>query len=172
MDAMAVSVARGAAAQEVRARDAVALAVVFGLTQALMPTLGWLIGSRFGSSFVLWEHWIAFVLLAGIGTKMLWDARKVRSEPEAVPEQPFSLQVLLVLGVATSIDAFAAGVSLPLLGLPLWPSVAVIGVVTAVLSTVGLFIGVRFRSVLGRSLDVLGGLVMLGLAGWALVSGL
>lgn len=172
MDAVAVSVARGVVATQVRLRDAAAVAVIFGGIHALTPTLGWLVGSRFGSFVHSWEHWIAFVLLGGIGMKMLWDARQARGEPDAIPEQPFALRVLLVLGVATSIDAFAAGISLPLLGLPLWPSVAVIGVVTAALSVAGLFIGYRFRLLLGRSLDVLGGVVLIGLAVKALVTGL
>lgn len=172
MDAVAVSVATGVVATRVRVRDAIAVAVIFGGIHAITPTLGWLVGSRFGSSVHSWEHWIAFVLLGGIGVKMLWDARKAHDEPEAAPKQPFALKVLLVLGVATGIDAVAAGISLPMLGLPLWPSVAVIGVVTGVLSVAGLFIGYRFRFLLGRSLDVLGGLVLLGLAVKALVVGL
>ncbi len=172
MDAMAVAVARGVAVSEVRIRDAVALAVVFGGLQALMPALGWLVGAGFGASMRSWDHWLAFALLAGIGAKILWDAREARTKPLAVPKQPFALRVLLVLGVATSIDAFAAGISLPMLGLTLWPTVAVIGVVTAVLSLVGLAVGFRFRLLLGRGLDVLGGLVLIGLALKALVTGL
>ncbi len=137
-----------------------------------MPALGWLIGSGVGPMLRAWEHWVAFVLLSAIGAKMLWDARKGPDGGLPSDDEPFAIRVLLLLGVATSIDAFAAGISLPMLGLELWPSVVVIGVVTAALSLIGLILGYRFRLLLGRSLDVLGGLVLVGLGTKVLVMGL
>ncbi|HWV38058.1 MAG TPA: manganese efflux pump MntP family protein [Vulgatibacter sp.] len=171
MDAAAVSASRGMAASRIRIRHAVLVATFFGGFQALMPLVGWLAGSRVGPLLGGWDRWIAFVLLAGIGAKMLWEAHS----PEEVPdpghdEKLFGLRVMFLLAVATSIDALAAGFTLPLLGAPLLPSIVTIGVVTAVLSVAGLVAGRRFGALLGRRLDAAGGVVLVGLAIKSLIS--
>lgn len=162
MDATAVSAARGLAVQRVRPRDVLLVATLFGGFQALMPLLGWLLGSRLGPLVQAWDHWIAFVLLGAIGGRMLWEARGA-PEASSEPRDPFGLRVMLVLSVATSIDAFAVGITLPMLDAPLALSLATIGVTTAALSAVGVLAGRRFGTLLGRRLDVLGGLVLIGL---------
>lgn len=172
MDAMAVSAARGFAAPALRVRDVLSVALFFGGFQALMPLIGWFLGDAFGSVVSAWDHWIAFVLLGAIGAKMLWEARTL---PDAEPSAEggaqqaasgpdlFAPRVLVVLAIATSIDALAAGITLPLLGAPLLVSVASIGFVTALLSALGIVAGRRFGDVLGRRLDVFGGLVLMAL---------
>jgi putative Mn2+ efflux pump MntP len=165
MDATAVAAARGLAAERVRPGDAARVAVLFGGFQALMPLFGWLLGRRLGRAVAAWDHWIAFVLLAGIGAKMIHEAATKRAESAPAPAtELFRWRVLLVLAVATSIDAFAAGVTLPMLRAPLGASLVTIGLTTATLSTLGLYAGRRFGAVLGRRLDMLGGvlLVLLG----------
>jgi putative Mn2+ efflux pump MntP len=162
MDATAVAAARGLAAPHVRARHVLLVGLLFGGAQALMPLLGYLIGDRLGDLFARWDHWVAFALLTGIGGKMLWEARGGR-EDEETEGDPFDLRLLLVLAVATSIDAFAVGITLPLLGAPLLLSLATIGITTAVLSGAAVVLGRRFGTKLGRRLDVLGGLVLVGL---------
>ena len=164
MDATAVSAARGMAVPEVRPRHAALVALFFGGFQALMPVVGWLVGARVGPLVEQWDHWIAFVLLAAIGAKMLWEARgtngKVTPRGE---EELFGLRVMLALAVATSIDALAVGITLPLLDAPFALSVATIGVTTAVLCVAGLFLGRRAGAMFGRRLDALGGLILIGL---------
>jgi len=164
MDATAVSAARGCAAQSVRARDVLRVALFFGGFQALMPGIGWLLGNSMGSAVGAWDHWIAFGLLGAIGGKMLWEARgAAEAEPAAPSVDLFATRVLLLLAVATSIDALAAGITLPLLDAPLLFSLASIGVITALLSALGMLVGRRFGSVLGRRLDAFGGLVLVAL---------
>lgn len=165
MDATAVSAARGLTTPQILPRHVVRVAVFFGGFQALMPLIGWVVGSRVGPLVEAWDHWIAFVLLSAIGGKMLWEARSAK-DPEASDadrSDPFGLKVMLVLAVATSIDALAVGITLPMLDAPLLLSVATIGVTTALLSALGLLVGRRFGALLGRRLDIAGGLVLIGL---------
>jgi len=164
MDATAVSAARGMAVPKVRPRHVALVAIFFGGFQALMPVIGWLLGSRVGPLVEAWDHWIAFVLLAAIGAKMLWESR----DPKAASgyrteDEVFGLRVMLALAVATSIDALAVGITLPMLDAPFALSVATIGVTTAVMCVAGLLLGRRAGAMLGRRLDVLGGLILIGL---------
>ena len=163
MDATAVSAARGVATPKILPRHVLLVAAFFGGFQALMPLLGWLVGSRIGTLVQAWDHWIAFVLLGAIGGKMLWEARGGPNEAAAPAKDLYGLKVMLVLAVATSIDALAVGVTLPMLDAPLVLSVVTIGATTAVLSALGLFAGRRFGGLLGKRLDVAGGLVLIGL---------
>ena len=165
MDATAVAAARGMAVSRVRVKHALLVAGFFGGFQALMPLLGWLFGARLEAVLGRWDHWLAAALLAGVGGKMLWEARHADGE-RVVPgdEEVFGLKVMLALAVATSIDAWAVGITLPILGAPLVPSLVVIGITTAVLSVLGLILGRRFGAALGKRLDVLGGLVLVGMA--------
>jgi putative Mn2+ efflux pump MntP len=163
MDAAAVSAARGLAVPVLRARHFALVAVFFGGFQALMPLLGWFLGRQLGPLVVAWDHWIAFGLLGGIGAKMLWEARSGGDEAQMDQDDPFGIRVMLVLAIATSIDAFAVGVMLPMLDAPLGLSLATIGVVTALLSMAGLLAGRRFGALLGRRLDSVGGLALIAL---------
>lgn len=159
MDATAVAAARGVAARQLLPRHFL-VAGLFGVLHFVMPLFGWLVGSQVGPLVATWEHWIAFAVLAALGGKMLWDATD-----RAVPlGDPFRLEVMLVLGLATSLDALAAGVTLPLLDAPLGLSLITIGVTTGLLSALGLSLGSRFGALLGKRLDMGGGLVLVGLA--------
>lgn len=163
MDATAVSASCGLAAKRgLRWRDVALVALLFGGFQAAMPALGWLGGTRIGPLIADWDHWLAFALLLGIGGKMAWEG--IRGGADAIEDaNPFRLRLLLPLAVATSIDALAVGVALPTMGAPLLPAIATIGVVTAALSAVGIWAGRRFGERLGARLDVLGGVVLVGL---------
>jgi manganese efflux pump family protein len=163
MDAMAVAAARGFAVRRVTARHVALVAGLFGGFQALMPLLGWLLGSRVGEAIAAWDHWVVFGVLGGIGGKMLWEA--FHHDPaEPIDERTaFGLRVMLLLAIATSIDALAAGFALRLMDAPLGLSLAAIGVTTAVLSALGLFVGHRFGASLGKRLDALGGVALIGL---------
>jgi putative Mn2+ efflux pump MntP len=172
MDATAVAGARGLAAKRVRTRDAVLVALLFGGFQAGMPALGWALGEAFATRIMGWGHWVTFVVLGGIGGKMLYEALKPGDDDEAERErasQPgasdvFGLKVLVLLAIATSIDALAAGVALAVANVSVVSACTVIGVVTALLSFAGVHAGHRFGSRLGKRLEVLGGVVLIGLA--------
>lgn len=161
-DACAASASRGLAAPRVNVRDVVALAICFGGFQAAMPALGAFLGERVGPLIERWDHWIAFALLALLGGKMIREAF-AEGDDEASERGALTLPTLLTLGVATSIDALAAGITLPTMGLPVVPTIACIGAVTAALSAAGYFLGRRFGEVFGKRLDVVGGLVLVGL---------
>ena len=163
MDAAAVAAARGLATPRLRVRHVLLVSAFFGGFQALMPLIGWIAGTRAGPLIEAWDHWLAFALLVGIGGKMLWEARSPKNADTRAEEELYGLKVMLGLAVATSIDALAAGVTLPVFGAPLGLSLVTIGVTTAVLSGVGLFAGRRFGAALGSRLDVVGGVVLVGL---------
>lgn len=162
MDAAAVSATCGLAAPSLRIRHFATVALFFGGFQALMPLLGFLLGREIGAAVEAWDHWIAFVLLGGIGVKMIYEAvgsgpagQEVRSEQDV-----FGLRKMSILAIATSIDAFAVGVTLPMLDAPLVRSLTTIGVVTAVWSALGLVIGRHFGARVGKRLDAFGGVVL------------
>jgi putative Mn2+ efflux pump MntP len=164
MDATAVAAARGLAAPRIRPHEILLVAGLFGGFQALMPLVGWLIGSQLGPSWRAGNHWVAFVVLSGIGGKMLWESRATETRERARrDEDPFGLGIMLLLAVATSIDALAVGVTLPMLGAPLVASVLTIGITTGALSAAGLLAGRRFGVILGKRLDAIGGVVLIGL---------
>lgn len=166
MDAAAVSAARGLATPRILPRHVLLVSVFFGGFQALMPLIGFGVGTRVGPFIQAWDHWIAFVLLGFIGGKMLWESRGGADDAEKDEKKKkdlYALSVMLVLAVATSIDALAVGITLPLLHAPLLLSVATIGVTTAALSSMALYAGRRFGALLGKRLDAIGGIVLIGL---------
>jgi putative Mn2+ efflux pump MntP len=129
-----------------------------------MPLLGFIIGARFGRYVAAWDHFIAFGLLTALGLKMLHEARNAGEDEIGHDDDAlFSARTLVVLGIATSIDAFVVGVTLPMLNAPLVLSLVTIGVTTALLSALGLYLGRRFGAMLGKRLDAFGGLVLIAL---------
>ena len=161
MDAVAVSAARGLVAPRVTRGDALRVGVVFGGLQALMPVGGWALGVGLGSLIQAIDHWVAFVILGVLGARMLWAA--FHDEPAVASQDMFSWRALLPLGLATSIDALAAGITLPLVGAPLVPSIVCIGLVTGVLSALALLGAGTLGARAGRRLDVLGGVALIGI---------
>ncbi|HLV22580.1 MAG TPA: manganese efflux pump MntP family protein [Polyangiaceae bacterium] len=163
MDATAVAAARGLAATRLRPGHVALMALLFGGFQALMPIGGFWLGTAFGALVRDWDHWVAFVVLGSIGAKMLWEARARPTEHRRSDDVLFDLRTLLLLAIATSIDALAAGVTLPWLGAPLLLSLTVIGGVTAVATALGAFAGRRFGRAIGGQLEGLGGVFLIGL---------
>ncbi len=163
MDATAVAAARGLSVKRIGFRHLALVATFFGGFQALMPLLGWLLGAHVGKWLAAWDHWLIFALLGGIGGKMLWEAFHPEAAPTLDEHEAFGIKVLLLLAIATSIDAFAAGVALPMLNAPLGVSLLAIGLTTAAHSGAGPVLGHRFGAALGSRLDALGGLVLIGL---------
>ena len=161
MDAFAVAISGGATVREDRIRYALIVGALFGGFQAGMPVLGWLGGASLASFIGAYDHWIAFLLLALIGGKMIVEA--VRGDGDGVQFATGSMTTLLLLAIATSIDALAVGVTFAVLDTPiLWPAVT-IGAVTFALSAAGVLIGSAFGQVSGRKVEILGGVILIAL---------
>ncbi|MCL2560945.1 MAG: manganese efflux pump MntP family protein [Rikenellaceae bacterium] len=159
MDAFAVAITLGlAAGGRPTMPQALLTGAYFGLFQAFMPVVGYLAGAHFADRIETIDHWVAFVLLGAIGAKMIWDS--FSREEKKPGRSPFRPANLLVLAVATSIDALAVGVTFAFLRIDIITAVAVIGVTTFALSTVGVKIGsaaeARFRS----KAELFGGIVL------------
>ena len=163
MDAFAVAIAAGLSLRPVTGRHVFRLAFHFGLFQALMPVLGWTLGRGMAAWIGGYDHWVAFGLLTVIGAKMLSEARGDKSlDAKADPTRGWSL---VLLSVATSIDALAVGLSMALLGVSVWFPAAVIGVVTAGLTAFGITVASRLGHRWGAWADIVGGgvLILIGL---------
>ncbi len=170
MDAVAVAAAAGVAVPVLKARHVVAAAVVFGGFQGLMPVAGYALGSVVGPQVVAWDHWIVFVVLATLGAIALREAFKNDDDDDEKAAGAFAPARLLFLGFATSVDAFAVGVTLPLIGAPLLLSAVTIGVVTAILCAAAVVAGRRLGAAFGKKMEVFGGLVLIGIGSWTLAS--
>jgi putative Mn2+ efflux pump MntP len=161
MDALAVSVSVGTCCMVESRRGKLRLAAHFGIFQAGMTALGWVVGETIVGYVAQFDHWIAFALLAYVGTNLIRAG--LGQKEEAFEEDPSTGKTLVVLSVATSIDAFAVGLSIALLGIPVLLSVLSIGVVALLLSAVGLWMGRRLGERFGKRMEVLGGLILLGI---------
>ncbi|WP_435769475.1 manganese efflux pump MntP [Nocardioides sp. SYSU DS0651] len=161
MDAVAVSLAQGLRLRRPSWRDALLVAAMFGLFQALMPVLGWVLAFWFADEVSAATPWIAFGLLTLIGAKMLWESFEGEPEDHAAPV--VTVRSVTPLAIATSIDAAAVGVTFGVLEVDVAPAVALIGVVTFALSIVAVFAGSRVGERLGRWATLAGGLILIGI---------
>ena len=157
MDAFAVSVCKGLSVPKVTIRHSLICGIYFGLFQALMPLLGWLLGVQFQGMITSVDHWIAFVLLAIIGTNMI---RESRSE-EGDVDSSFTLRAMLPLAVATSIDALAVGVTFAFLRVLILPAVVFIGLTTFLLSAAGVRVGAVFGARFRWGAELAGGVILI-----------
>ncbi len=161
MDAFAVALAAGALLRPVTFRHCFRLGFHFGLFQGLMPVIGWLAGMGLLARVAAWDHWVAFSLLAAVGLHMIHEALTDQGAEGADRGDPTRGWTLVMLSVATSIDALAAGMSLALLDIVVWVPALVIGVVAAAFTWCGVLLGGRIGAVWGRGAGVAGGLVLL-----------
>ena len=163
MDAFAVSVCKGLGMKRLDMGQALVIALFFGGFQALMPLAGWALGSGFQSYIEPVDHWIAFALLAFIGGKMLYDAfhEEDGDEPVAGEAARLDLKEILMLAIATSIDALAVGVSFAFLQVDIVPAVSLIGVITFALSLVGVAVGHQFAARFEKPASIVGGVVLI-----------
>lgn len=158
MDAFAVSVCKGLAMKKLSVKKAVLIGLWFGGFQALMPTIGYLLGTRFEKYVTSIDHWIAFVLLAFIGINMIKEAL---SGDEDEANDSVDLKTMFLLAVATSIDALAVGVTYAFLQVRIIPAVAFIGVTTFVLSVAGVKIGNVFGLRYKSKAEIFGGIILI-----------
>jgi len=156
MDAFAVSICKGLALRDMKWRYAMVCGLYFGIFQALMPSIGYLLGARFMAIIADFDHWIAFVLLGIIGINMIKEAKSCD-----VVNDSMDVKTMLTLAVATSIDALAIGVTFAFLKVSIIPAVSIIGLITFVCC----FIGVKLGSVFGEKLkskaEIMGGVMLI-----------
>ena len=159
MDAVAASISSSmTAARRVSWPQAVKMAASFGLFQAIMPALGYACGVAFRGWVEAVDHWVAFALLGLIGAKMIYESRRGSGDSQS---DPFRTSRLLLLSVATSIDALAVGVSFSLLGVPLLATIVVIGMVTFALCLPAVWLGKRLGTSVAKRAELLGGTVLI-----------
>lgn len=169
MDAFAVSITSGISIKKLKVRHAVAVGAAFGLFQAVMPLLGWLLGQwawRFISAI---DYWIAFGLLLFVGGHMIIQSMQPDDEEQG-PKDPLHLPTLLALAVATSIDAFAIGITLSMLRVEIFTPILIIGLVTFILSFAGVYFGRLFGHLNEKKMEAAGGTVLIALGAKMLIS--
>lgn len=158
MDAFAVSICKGLGMKKINLKVAVVLGLFFGGFQAGMPVIGWALGSQFMGIIGPIDHWIAFILLALIGGKMLWEAF---TEGDGKDAERIDLGEYLILAIATSIDALAVGISFAALSVDIVPAVSLIGVTTFIFSVAGVAIGHTFGARYEKPATIVGGVVLI-----------
>lgn len=161
MDAFAVSICKGLAMRKVNKQQALIIGLFFGGFQAIMPFVGWLLGLQFEVYITSIDHWIAFILLGLIGGKMIAEAVKPEEAVEVNEmDAPLNIKELLILAVATSIDALAVGITFAFLDYPIVEAISIIGVVTFVISVGGVYVGNFFGSKYKNKAEFAGGLIL------------
>ncbi len=159
MDAFAVAVCKGLATPKITLKKACVVGLWFGAFQALMPTLGYLVGYRFQEKITAIDHWIAFVLLVFIGANMI---RESFSKEEEGANASLAFKEMLLLAIATSIDALAVGVTFAFLpDIPILPAVSFIGVITFLLSALGMKVGNVFGTKYKSRAELVGGIILI-----------
>lgn len=161
-DAFAVSVCKGLGMRKLNKKQALIIGLYFGGFQALMPFVGWLLGSQFQKYITSIDHWIAFILLGFIGGKMMIEAVREWNEEEVVDvmDAPIDHKNMLVLAVATSIDALTVGITFAFLGTPIVEAITIIGITTMVISIAGVVVGNFFGSRYKSKAEFIGGLIL------------
>lgn len=161
-DAFAAALASGVKVRSLVHRHAMVIALVFAVFQAAMPLLGWLLASQFSRFLAPIDHWVAFGLLGLIGGKMIWEA--VRGDGGDTSDgEGLGMHHLLLLGIATSIDAAAVGISFAVLDVSILQAILIIGGITFVLSFVAVLIGHRIGSRFRTPAEIIGGLVLIAI---------
>ncbi|MCR5576499.1 MAG: manganese efflux pump MntP family protein [Oscillospiraceae bacterium] len=158
MDAFAVSVCKGLSLRGLKPKHAVLVGLYFGGFQALMPVIGWLLGYRFERFITSFDHWIAFALLTAIGVSMIREAKKAEELNDDL-----GFRTMLLLAVATSIDALAVGVTFAFLSVRIVPAACLIGLTTFLLSALGVYIGHIFGLKYKAKAELAGGIILIGI---------
>lgn len=164
MDAFAVAICKGLAMKKVNKKQMILIALFFGGFQALMPLIGWLVGSTFAKKIAAFDHWIAFVLLALIGGNMAIDAIKEWNQEDKVEiiDPPIDFKELTLLAIATSIDALACGVTFSFYeNFNIIKAISIIGVTTFVISVGGVYVGNIFGDKYKAKAQLVGGIILI-----------
>lgn len=163
MDAFAVSICKGLSMRKVNKKQCLVIGLFFGGFQALMPFIGWVLGSQFEQYITSIDHWIAFILLGFIGGKMVVEA--IREKDEAVEvgkmDPPQDFKEMFILAIATSIDALAVGITFAFLQVPIVEAVSIIGITTFVISVIGVYVGNFFGNRYKKKAELAGGIILI-----------
>lgn len=159
MDALAVAICKGACMRQGNWKNSLLIALFFGAFQALMPLLGWALGTGFHQYISAYDHFIAFFLLGFIGVKLIVDA--IKGDEEQLVCKPLALSELVMLSIATSIDAMAAGIAFSVLEMNIWLAISLIGIITFALSYMGTLVGCRFGTKYQAKAQWVGGAVLI-----------
>ncbi len=169
MDAFAVSVGASASGRRMAPRAAFRLSFHFGLFQCLMPIAGWLLGAGVARLVASFGGWLAWALLTLVGGRMIYSGLRPAGKTHRL--DPSRGMALVMLAVATSVDAFAVGFSLAMLRVSIWYPAVVIGFVTGALSLAGVSVGTRLGKGIGRPMEIIGGLLLVGIGLRILLTG-
>lgn len=161
MDAFAVSIVSGITIQQLQLKHVLRIALFFGVFQGVMPLLGWGAGHGFRYFLSDIDHWVAFLLLAFIGSKMIYESRGMDEGEEKVCRDPCTTSNLFILAIATSIDAFGVGLSLSILDSGILIPAIIIAVITFVISFAGVYIGDTFGHLFEKKIEVVGGIILI-----------
>ena len=158
MDALAVSLSKGLTSKKINLKKAIIIGLYFGTFQALMPLIGYLLGSSFQEYIEEIDHWVAFVALSLIGTNMIKESFKNNEE---VVDDSIDFKNMIILSIATSIDALVVGVTFGFLEVNIIEASSMIGLITFIISVLGVIIGHRVGNKLGNKANILGGIVLI-----------
>jgi putative Mn2+ efflux pump MntP len=165
-DTFAVSVSSGVIMPRITFRQGLKIAFVLAFFQALMPLIGWVAGKGIAEYVKDFDHWIAFILLLGLGLKMIYESFSPEEEQKV---NPLDLKVRIGMAIATSIDALIIGFSFAFLEFRIIASTFIIGSVTFIVSMLGLLFGKKIGSRLGKRMEIVGGLILIGIGSKILV---
>lgn len=164
VDAFAAALSRGCLVARSRLLSmALLIGLLFGGFQALMPLIGWRLGDGARAVIADWDHWVAFVILAGIGGKTVFEGLTADPYADRADSRTLTFSALIVTAIATSVDALAAGFGFALVDTDMWSLIAVTGGVTFVLSWMGVQLGCRVGALFGSRVEIVGGLVLVGI---------
>ncbi len=167
-DAFAASLTRGTRLVSPRLPKALKMGLLFGVIEGLTPLIGWALGKAASGYIQSWDHWVAFVLLVGLGVHSIVES--FSDDEDDVPAPSQSLAATALVAVGTSLDAMAVGVSLAFLEVNIWLAAALIGTATFIMVTLGALLSRMIGQLLGHRAEFIGGLVLIGVGVWILLS--
>lgn len=163
VDSLAASITTGACACKIKLDHILKVAVFMAFFQGTMPLIGWLIGHSFKNIISHYDHWVAFLLLLGIGGKILYDGIKYSPDSQKTKLEPTKILILIGIGFATSIDALIIGIGFGLIDVYIWLAILVIGTITFIFSTLGVWIGKKIGTKINKGIEIAGGIVLISL---------
>ena len=160
-DTFAVSVSTGLVISQIKFLQAVRVAIILTIFQTIMPFIGWLTGRQIEQVLSNYDHWIAFILLSLLGLKMIYES--FNKEGRKNDSDPLKLSIITGIAIATSIDALIAGVSFAFTATRIYLAMGIIGVITFLASMLGMLFGKKVGNILGRKMEIVGGIILIGI---------
>jgi len=159
-DTFAVSISSGVIKHKIIFKDALKIAFTLAFFQTVMPLAGWCMGKQVKQYISEFDHWVAFGILSILGIKMIIDSFKQESKKEF---NPLNIWILISIAIATSIDAFAVGISFSIINVPIFLSVLIIGFVTFIVSMLGILFGEKTGKIFGKKIEIAGGIILIAI---------